>query len=41
MKNSDRNIQKEVFEKQLSLAYDFKLPVEIHTREAEEDTALF
>ena len=38
---SDRTIQKEVFEKQLSLAYDFKMPVEIHTREAEEDTAFF
>ena len=39
--HSDRVIQKEVFEKQLSLAYDLKMPVEIHTREAEEDTAVF
>jgi len=38
---SDRMIQKEVFEKQLSLAYDLKMPVEIHTREAEEDTFVF
>ncbi len=37
--HSDKQIQKEVFEKQLSLAYDFKMPVEIHTRESEEDTA--
>lgn len=39
--NSDRKIQREVFEKQLSIACDFNLPVEIHTREAEEDTAFF
>ena len=39
--NSDKKIQKEVFEKQLSLAYDLKMPVEIHTREAEEDTTFF
>ena len=39
--HSERKIQKEIFEKQLALAYDFKMPVEIHTREAEEDTAFF
>ena len=39
--NSDRKTQKEVFEKQLTLAENFKMPVEIHTREAEEDTAFF
>ncbi len=38
---SGRMIQKEVFEKQLALAYDLKMPVEIHTREAEEDTIFF
>ena len=40
-KNSDIQKQKEIFEKQLSLASDFDMPVEIHTREAEEDTAFF
>lgn len=39
--NSNRDIQKEVFEKQLSLALELKMPVEIHTRSAEEDTAFF
>ena len=39
--HSERKVQKEVFEKQLSMAYDLKMPVEIHTREAEEDTAFF
>ena len=39
--HSERRVQKEIFEKQLALAYDFKMPVEIHTREAEEDTAFF
>lgn len=39
--NSEPQIQKEVFERQLLLAEDFKMPVEIHTREAEEDTAFF
>ena len=38
---SERGIQKKVFEKQLFLAEKLKLPVEIHTREAEEDTAYF
>ena len=39
--HSERQIQQEVFEKQLSLACDLKMPVEIHTREAEKDTAFF
>ena len=39
--HSERQIQKEVFEKQLVLAEELKMPVEIHTREAEEDTAFF
>lgn len=39
--NSDRKIQREVFEKQLSLAGEFHMPVEIHSREAEPDTAFF
>ncbi len=39
--NSKRETQKEVFEKQLSLAYDLRMPVEIHTRQAEEDTSFF
>lgn len=39
--NSERKIQKGVFEKQLSLASELKMPVEIHTRSAEEDTAFF
>ena len=40
-KNSDLQTQKEIFEKQLSIAQDFNMPVQIHTREAEEDTAFF
>ncbi len=39
--NSKRDVQKKVFEKQLSIAKEFNLPVEIHTREAEEDTLFF
>ena len=35
---SDRKKQKEVFLKQMQLAYEKKIPVEIHTRSAEEDT---
>ena len=35
---SDRKKQKEVFLRQMNLAYEKKLPVEIHTRSAEEDT---
>lgn len=36
--NSPRETQQEVFRKQLSLAEEFGLPVEVHTRDAEEDT---
>lgn len=35
---SPRDIQKNVFRKQLQLAEDFSLPIQIHTRDAEEDT---
>lgn len=36
--NSPREVQREVFRRQLGLAREVKLPVIIHTREAEEDT---
>ncbi len=36
--HSDREVQRQVFRKQMQLAADFKLPVEIHSRDAEEDT---
>lgn len=36
--NSPRDVQIAVFEKQLQIAVDQKLPVVIHTREADEDT---
>lgn len=36
--NSDRAMQKVAFEKQLALAEETGLPVEIHTRDAEPDT---
>ena len=36
--NSPRDIQREVFGKQLRLAYEFGLPVIIHSREAKKDT---
>ncbi len=36
--HSPRSIQNEVFIKQMQLAHDLKLPVEIHTREAESET---
>jgi TatD DNase family protein len=36
--HADRKIQREVFEAQLQIAVDLKLPVVIHTREADEDT---
>lgn len=36
--NSPREVQREVFRRQLRLARDAGLPVIIHTREAEEDT---
>lgn len=39
--HSPKEAQKEVFYRQLCLAEEFKLPVEIHTREAEEDTLYF
>ena len=39
--NSKKDIQKEIFEKQMSLASDLNLPVQIHTRDAEEDTKHF
>ncbi len=35
---SDRNIQKQVFEKQLQIASDLDLPVVIHSRDADDDT---
>lgn len=37
-KHSDPDVQKDVFERQLQVAADLKLPVEIHTRDADEDT---
>jgi len=37
-KHSDPEVQKEVFERQLQIAADLGLPVEIHTRDADEDT---
>ena len=36
--NSDREAQKKVFDEQMGYAKKFGLPVEIHTRDAEEDT---
>ena len=36
--NSPRDVQRRVFRKQMQLARERKLPVSIHTREAEEDT---
>ncbi len=38
--HSLRDVQKEVFHKSMELASDLKLPVVIHTREAEVDTLL-
>ncbi|MCB0363832.1 MAG: TatD family hydrolase [Bdellovibrionaceae bacterium] len=35
---SPREVQKEAFERQLQIALDTQMPVEIHTRDAEEDT---
>ena len=37
-KNSEVDVQKDAFEKQLALAEKLKLPVEIHTRDADQDT---
>ena len=39
--HSPKDKQQEVFETQLNLAKELKLPVEIHTREAEQDTWFF
>ena len=39
--HSERKIQNEVFEKQMDLAFRLKMPVEIHSRSAEQDTAFF
>jgi TatD DNase family protein len=36
--HADRKVQQTVFEEQLQIAVDQKLPVVIHTREADEDT---
>ncbi|MBE8163280.1 MAG: TatD family hydrolase [Bdellovibrionaceae bacterium] len=35
--NAPKELQKEVFKRQLQIAKDFNLPVEIHAREAEDD----
>ena len=40
-KNVNKKTQWEVFEKQLAIASEFQLAVEIHSRSAEEDTAFF
>ncbi len=37
--NSPRDVQRRVFQRQLELAAELRLPVCIHSREAEEDTA--
>ncbi len=36
--NSPRDVQREAFRKQLQVSVDLGMPVEIHTRDAEEDT---
>ena len=36
--NADREVQRKVFTRQLEMAVEHDLPVEIHTRDAEEDT---
>ena len=36
--HSPKDIQRDVFKKQLKMAIDFNLPVIVHTRDAEEDT---
>jgi TatD DNase family protein len=36
--HADRKVQREVFEQQLQIAVERKMPVVIHTREADEDT---
>lgn len=37
--HADRDVQRSAFRRQMELAEEFGLPVEIHTREAEDDTA--
>lgn len=37
-KHSEPSVQREVFRRQMQMALDLNLPVEIHTRDAEEDT---
>lgn len=37
-KNSAKEVQKKAFIEQIELALDLNLPIEIHTRDAEEDT---
>ncbi len=37
--HSERAVQREVFRKQMAIAAEFNMPVEIHTRDAEADTA--
>lgn len=36
--HSPREVQHDMFRRQLTIAQEFKMPVEIHTRDAEEDT---
>ena len=36
--NSDCTVQKQVFRRQMEIAAQAKLPIEVHTRQAEEDT---
>lgn len=36
--HSEQDVQREAFHKQMALAHELQLPVEIHTREAEDDT---
>ena len=36
--HADRSVQRNVFERQLQIAVDLKMPVVIHTREADQDT---
>jgi TatD DNase family protein len=36
--HSDQDTQRNVFHSQMAMAHDLKLPVEIHTRDAEDDT---
>ena len=36
--HSEHEVQKDVFQKQMAIAAEFGLPVEIHTRDAENDT---